>query len=80
MIAWIPFISPMPQLGALWWLLALPLVVAVSMTWKAVRLSSLERYWAAVAVMTIQVLVGTAALGIGLLILVRGILPLLPVE
>jgi len=79
LVAWIPFVSPMPPPGSMWWLLIVPLVAAVSMIWKAVRLSSLERYWAAVIVMTAQVLVGMAVLGAALLLLVRGIIPLLPV-
>ncbi|MBX3354192.1 MAG: hypothetical protein KF724_00665 [Phycisphaeraceae bacterium] len=79
-IAWIPFVSPMPSAGALWYLLAVPLVFCVAMVWKAVRLGSMERYWAAVVVMFVQVIVGMIALGLALLILVRLIVPLLPVE
>lgn len=79
-LAWIPFISPLPPPGAMWYLLAVPLVFGVSMIWKAVRLPSLERYWLAVIVMTFQVLIGMMALGVALLLLVRGIVPLLPVE
>jgi len=78
-VAWIPFVSPLPQPGDLWWLLAVPLVVGISMIWKAVRLPSLERYWATVAIMSVQVLAGMAALALALLLLVRGLVPLLPV-
>lgn len=80
LLDWKPFIGPIPHPGPLWWLLMIPLIVAVSMIWKAVRLPSLDRYWLAVAIMTLQVLAGVAALGIGLLLLVRGLVPLLPVE
>lgn len=79
LVAWIPFVSPIPPPGAMWWLLIVPLIAAISMVWKAVRLPSLERYWAAVIVMTAQVLVGMAVLGAALLLLVRGVIPLLPV-
>jgi hypothetical protein len=80
LLAWTPFIGPIPHPGPLWWLLMIPLVVGVAVIWKAVRLPSLERYWVAVAVMALQVFAGVAALGLGLLLLVRWLVPLLPVE
>ncbi len=78
LVAWIPFVSPMPPPGPWWWLLIVPLVVAVSMSWKAVRLRSLDRYWSQVAIMSVQVLLGMAGLTAALLVLVRVVIPLLP--
>lgn len=80
LLAWIPFLSPMPVPGWWWWLLLVPLVFAIAVIWKAVRLPTLERYWSAVIVMTLQVLFGMAGLAAALLILVRVGIPLLPVE
>ncbi|MFO0895752.1 MAG: hypothetical protein U0574_12450 [Phycisphaerales bacterium] len=80
LLAWIPFIQPVGQLGWAWWLLIVPLVAGTAMIWKAVRLPTLERYWAAVATMTVQVLAGMAALAAGLLILVQLVLPHLPAD
>lgn len=79
-LAWIPFASPMPPPGAWWWLLALPLLIAISMIWKAVRLESLDRYWPQVFGMAAQLFLGMAGLTVALLLLVRFVIPLLPVE
>lgn len=78
--AWIPFVAPMPPPGAWWWLLVVPLVVAICMIWKAVRLESLDRYWRQVIVMVTQMLLGMVALTVALLLLVRAVVPIIPVE
>jgi hypothetical protein len=55
-------------------------VVGVSVTWKAIRLRTLDRYWPEVFRMSGQLLVGMAALAAGLMLLVRVVLPLLPAD
>ncbi len=36
MAAWIPFLQPIPQLVGGWYLLCIPLVVGVSMVYRAI--------------------------------------------
>jgi len=79
-LAWIPFVQPLPGVIAWWWLWILPMLAGVSVTWKAIRLTSLQSYWRDVAVMFGQLLIGMIALAAGLMLLVRVVLPLLPVE
>ena len=58
----------------------IPLVLGVSTIWKAIRVPDMQHYWREVFTMTAQVLLGMAALAAGLMILVRVIVPLLPVD
>ena len=80
MLAWMPFVQPMPGVIHWWWLLVVPMVAGVSVVWKAIRMPSLERYWREVGFMTSQVLLGMLALAAGLMLLIRVVLPLLPAE
>jgi hypothetical protein len=80
LLAWIPLIEPMPGVIHWWWAWIVPMVLGVSMTWKAIRLKSLDRYWPEVARMSGQVLAGMVALTAGLILLVRVVLPLLPAD
>jgi len=80
LLAWIPLIEPMPGVIHWWWAWIVPMVLLVSVIWKAIRLPSLERYWREVAWMTGQVLLGMLALAVGLIVLVQWVVPLLPAD
>ena len=80
LLAWMPFVQPMTMAIHWWWVGIVPLVAAVSVTWKAIRLTSLDRYWREVGWMTGQVLLGMAALAAGLIVLVQWVVPLLPAD
>ena len=79
-LAWTPFLQPVTDAVHWWWALLLPMVVGVSITWKALRLVSLERYWREVWFMSAQLLAGMVALAAGLMLLVRVVVPLLPAD
>lgn len=80
LIAWIPLVEPIPGVIHWWWAWIVPMVLGISMIWKAIRLRNLDRYWQEVFRMGGQVLVGMMALSAGLMLLVRLVLPLLPVD
>jgi len=80
LLAWIPLVEPLPGGIHGWWAWVVPMVIGVSVTWKAIRLHSLDRYWPEVFRMSGQLLVGMAALAAGLMLLVRVVLPLLPAD
>jgi hypothetical protein len=61
------FIDPL-DLHAAWWVLLLPMAFFIAMAYKAVRLTSLDRYWSQVAMMTAQIILGLGALALGFLI------------
>jgi hypothetical protein len=80
LLAWIPLIEPLPGAAQWWWPWIVPMVVGVSITWKAIRLRKLDRFWPEVARMSGQVLLGMTALAAGLMLLVRVVLPMLPID
>lgn len=79
LIAWIPFLEPIRGIGNAWWLLSVPLIFGISVAYKAIRAQSIERFWAQVAWFSARIIAVMAALTLGLLVLVRIVLPALPV-
>ncbi|MDG2199849.1 MAG: hypothetical protein P8K80_01535 [Phycisphaerales bacterium] len=77
LLAWIPFVTPMNGLQSIWYVLLIPLAFGIAMSYKAMRVASLQNYWRQVGVMTTQVTIGIAALGVLLMLFVRLLLPLL---
>lgn len=79
--AWRPFLDPINALQGHWFWLIIPLAVGVSMTYKAVRLDSLERYWRQVLIMTTQLIIAIIAMGAAAFLVVEYVLPIiLPVD
>lgn len=68
----------MPGVSYWWYLLAIPLSFFVSMAWKAVRMEVLTGYWAAVLRMTAQVVLGMIGMFVGLAVVIRVIVPMIP--
>lgn len=64
-----PFIDPI-ELHQWWFLLLIPMAFLVSMSYKAVRLQSIEHYWRHVLLMSAQIIVGMIALGAATYLLV----------
>ncbi len=80
MLAYLPFLEPMNALQEWWYLLLIPLSVGISMIYKALRLPRLDHFWRQVLVMTTQIVLAMAVLAIVLGLLIRVVIPLLPVE
>jgi VanZ family protein len=78
LLAWTPFLQPAPAVALWWWVLVLPLSLFISMAWKSVRVEQLQSYWPAVAKMSVQIIVGMIGLFVGLAILIRVIVPMIP--
>jgi hypothetical protein len=77
-LAHVPFLEPAPWAHRYWWLLLVPLAWGISMTWKAVRLDTLEGYWRRVTILTLQILGGCVGIAVGLFVIVQWVLPRLP--
>lgn len=72
-LAWTPFIDPVP--GAWlhhWYLYLIPVSFLIAVTYKAIRMRDLKGYPAAVAIMTIQIVLGMIALALASYVLVEG--------
>ena len=78
LLAWTPFLTPLPFVQSAWLWLLIPLVFGISMMYKAARADSLEKYWRQVTIMSLQVLAAFAGLALGFFILVQFVVPLLP--
>jgi len=77
LIAWIPFLEPMNAMQSWWYLLLVPLVFGISVTYRALREESYAGYWKSVGIMTAQVVLGIVCIGIALGLFVQFIIPLL---
>lgn len=63
-LAWRPFLDPLDVHNS-WWYFLIPMALLISVTYRAARMRSLEKYWPAVFSMTIQIVLAM----IGLVIL-----------
>jgi len=80
LLAYLPFLEPLPGVQRWWMLLLVPLAFGISVIYKALRMPSLDAFWRSVGVMTVQIVLGMAGLAIGFLVLVQVVVPLLPAE
>ena len=77
MLAWIPFLEPCNALQSIWYLLLIPLSLGISLMYRAIRETVKVDYWRSVIIMTGQISVVIAVLGVGLGLLVEILIPLL---
>jgi|TARA_B100001964_G_scaffold24371_1_gene24353 hypothetical protein len=75
MLGWIPLIEPMFGLVGLWYWLVIPLVIGISMVYKAIRIPEDGPWGREVIIMTAQVLVGLVALAVLLGVMVKYVIP-----
>lgn len=76
-LGYIPFLQPLPTVAHWWWLLLIPVCVAISVTWKAVRLETLEHFRRESITMSVHAVLAMSALAAALMVLVRLVIPLL---
>jgi hypothetical protein len=79
LLAYIPFLHPIPAFHTWWYLLIVPLSFGIAVIYKAMRVGDLRDYWRQVAVMTSQIILAMIALAVLLVVLVQVIVPRLPV-
>ena len=78
LLAWIPFIQPMPGVQSHWlWLLPV-LILGIAMMYKAIRVENVDRWPREVVIMVGQVVLAFIGLAVGLFLLVQVIVPILP--
>ncbi|HJO16197.1 MAG TPA: hypothetical protein QF800_04840 [Phycisphaerales bacterium] len=68
-------IEPMFGLVGLWYWLVIPLVIGISMVYKAIRIPEDGPWGREVIIMTAQVLVGLVALAVLLGVMVKYVIP-----
>ncbi|MHC4141531.1 MAG: hypothetical protein ACYSUF_06490 [Planctomycetota bacterium] len=77
---YVPFVDPINVFHDWWYLLLIPLSFGISVIYRALKLRDLDRFWRAVAMMTVQIVLVMAALAVALVVLVELAIPLLPAE
>jgi len=77
-LAWIPFVTPMPSIDSWWPLFLIPLAIGISMIYKAIRLSTLDRYVVGGGVMTVPIVLAMVLLALGLYLVVQFLIPAIP--
>jgi hypothetical protein len=77
---YVPFVDPINIFHNWWYLLLIPLSFGISVIYRALKMQDLDRFWRAVATMTVQIVLVMAALAVALMVLVELTIPLLPVE
>jgi hypothetical protein len=77
---YIPFVDPINIFHNWWYLLLIPLSFGISVIYRALKMQDLDRFWRAVAMMTVQIVLVMAALAVALMVLVELTIPRLPVE
>lgn len=77
LLAYTPFLDPMPMPGGMWWLTLAPLALGIAVVYKAIKLDDLRRYPKQVVMMTTQIVVVMIALAVGIQVVVGWIAPAL---
>jgi len=60
-LGWRPFLDPL-NVHDTWWLFLIPLSLGISVVYRAARMRTLDGYWRAVVMMTLQIVLGMVLL------------------
>jgi len=74
-LAYTPLLDPL-AMDHLWWMLLVPIALGIAVTYKAVRLPTMDHYWREVIVMALQIILGMVALGAASFIFIEWLVPL----
>ena len=80
LLAWVPFVGPLPSLGSWWPTLLIPLALGISVIYKALRVPSLDTYVREVIIMTLQIILAMVALTVVLMLIVQVVIPTIPAD
>lgn len=69
-LAYRPFLDPL-YAYAYWWLFLFPLLIGISIVYKAIRLPTLDNYWKQVTKMTAQVFIAMIVMAVCLYFIVQ---------
>lgn len=76
LLAWRPFLDPI-DLHDWWYVLIVPLSLGIAITYRAVRVATLEGYWWKVTVLTVQIVVAMILLGLASYLFIQVAVPML---
>ncbi len=79
LLAWIPILQPGGSLGNYWWLLLFPLILGISISYRATHDANLDAFWQRVFLFAFKVTVAMGSLGAAMYLFVYLIIPMLRV-
>lgn len=77
LLAYRPFLDPLPMPSSWWWLTIVPMAVLISIAYKGVRKPTLKGFWRSVGVMAAQIVVFVSLAGFGVHAVVEWFVPAL---
>ncbi len=77
LLAYRPFLDPLPLPPGGWWLTIIPMAFFIAVAYKAVRRNSLNGYWKSTTMMAAQIVFFIALAGLGVHAVVEWIAPAL---
>ena len=75
MIGWIPFLQPAGSLGNLWWLLMIPLILGISIAYRATHDASIDQFWQRVFVFVTKSTLAMGSLALVMYLFVYWVIP-----
>ena len=76
LLAYRPFLDPRP-IDAYWYLLLIPMSLGIALAYKSVRVRDMKDFPRQVLVLTIQIIVSMAGLGVGTYLVIQHAIPLI---
>ncbi len=77
LLAYRPFIDPLPMPAGAWWLTLVPMAVFIAIAYKAVKRKSLTGFWKSAGMMAAQIVLFISLAGFGVHALVEWVVPAL---
>lgn len=78
-LAWIPFLQPIGSLGNYWWLLMIPLILGISIAYRATHDHSVDCFWNRVMMFAMKSTLAMGSLALVMYLFVYWIIPSLQV-
>ena len=76
-LGWIPFLQPAGALGNLWWLLMLPLILGISIAYRATHDASIDQFWQRVFMFVSKSTLAMGSLALVMYLFVYWVIPIL---
>ena len=77
MLGWIPFLQPAGSFGNLWWLLMIPLILGISIAYRATHDASIDHFWPRVFMFATKSTLAMGSLALVLYLFVYWVIPIL---
>ena len=77
LLGWIPFLQPAGSFGNLWWLLMIPLILGISIAYRATHDASIDHFWRRVFMFATKSTLAMGSLALVMYLFVYWVIPIL---